>query len=1242
MGKYNEIQEELLRTDQATFQQVCNAYLSYSFPGYLHSVGSVPGKQKTRRGKPDAYIYTKNGKYILSEATTQDPGNKSGFDKKLTADLNDLMNTKHHNMDKSDVESIVLCVNTNTLALSLNNKLVRVAKKNGFHLLVIGHDSIIPFLMSAGASVTKDLFGISADTGQIIDKRRFIDLYAKKKFATTLENELIGREDELESLCRALEHNACLMIKGAPGVGKTKLTMEVVEQFVSQFPAYIVYYIYQTAGSIIPDLSSYIDPSKKYIFVVDDANRQMDNLLPVMASQTNAKDGAIKIVMTVRDYAKEAIHSVFRETDIFEFAVDRLSAEKVYQILSSEDPDLGMQIKDRIYTVSGGNARLALMALKVYRERGINALSDAAEIYEGYFKSVEDDKPILGENETLKILCLISFFNTIDFTDQSEMLNIKSSGIKIEVFISKVLELQYLELVDVYGNSTVKINEQTLSTYFFYIAVFKKQIVPFSFLINKYFERYKNRMGDSFEGACRAFGTRKVFDIVKSDLQSYWMSCKDDDKKALDFIDIFGKYFPDYTLSRFYSLTQNLPQQGDISFSFLIERKFHPTASAERDNNLSCLPLLFYSKDKHIISTAFELSLEYVRKRINSFKPLLSTFFECFSPELADYENGLVRQHLIFDLLVNKLDGELNKFILYYLFERIALANYYPREAYQLNGKETKLIDGLESLRSKYWSFLIENFWNNKEISHSIIDEYLRTIGNFGIVLNHFDLQFFLKIFSGLFSVKSFDDCFYVHEYCRKVKRLKSENESIEFYRSKYKCKPYEIYEILTWDDELHSKLFLKYQDLVKVEAYKVNEILEKLRIHDEVEFWSFYDHAIKITGSRIKGRKNIGYGCDILLADLIKNSPETGINLLRAYLKDGNKLFILPLRITDSIFNAEAPCHLMYYDLLKRSTAYGADEWKYQFLIRLPENFVTAQMADEVIMFFSTCSSPINFFPEHFDKFQKIKNSLCFDILRILCQRRIDSPEFEYKLQYDFFKKFPLFIDEDLGLSKVVYIQQDDIDRHFDFDCDGFALMYNIDNNFLVEYLQAGDGEYRPIFINNSRQFFKLWKIPGIETGIYNVLVYFLEHSNWHRNEYIANTFFVNLDEAAILSTLNILKQIVSDFPTNFDAINMSVYIARNCIGKFYELLIQHYLKINPEFELFKKVEWNNNHFSSSGNAIWSDFRITELEKVKAAIRELNETLKYYSHTLFLDKKIEIEERRGEQERKEIYRGFR
>jgi hypothetical protein len=53
-------------------KHVCNAYLTQTYSGHLQSPGTVIGKEKTRKGRPDAFLLQDNGRYILGEYTTQD------------------------------------------------------------------------------------------------------------------------------------------------------------------------------------------------------------------------------------------------------------------------------------------------------------------------------------------------------------------------------------------------------------------------------------------------------------------------------------------------------------------------------------------------------------------------------------------------------------------------------------------------------------------------------------------------------------------------------------------------------------------------------------------------------------------------------------------------------------------------------------------------------------------------------------------------------------------------------------------------------------------------------------------------------------------------------------------------------------------------------------------------------------------------------------------------------------------
>ena len=93
MSKYAAINAELARINDASFQTVCNHFLVTEFGYDLFTPGSVISKDKTKKGKPDAFIRTKEGKYILAEYTTQDNTTKTkkAFLKKLEGDLRDVL-----------------------------------------------------------------------------------------------------------------------------------------------------------------------------------------------------------------------------------------------------------------------------------------------------------------------------------------------------------------------------------------------------------------------------------------------------------------------------------------------------------------------------------------------------------------------------------------------------------------------------------------------------------------------------------------------------------------------------------------------------------------------------------------------------------------------------------------------------------------------------------------------------------------------------------------------------------------------------------------------------------------------------------------------------------------------------------------------------------------------------------------------------------------------------------------------
>ncbi|HEX8334670.1 MAG TPA: hypothetical protein VF622_18745, partial [Segetibacter sp.] len=65
MSKYTLITAKLKIVNEARFQLICNNYLAREYNADLKSPGTVVGKEKTRKGKPDAYIRFDDGSYLL-------------------------------------------------------------------------------------------------------------------------------------------------------------------------------------------------------------------------------------------------------------------------------------------------------------------------------------------------------------------------------------------------------------------------------------------------------------------------------------------------------------------------------------------------------------------------------------------------------------------------------------------------------------------------------------------------------------------------------------------------------------------------------------------------------------------------------------------------------------------------------------------------------------------------------------------------------------------------------------------------------------------------------------------------------------------------------------------------------------------------------------------------------------------------------------------------------------------------
>jgi hypothetical protein len=81
-----------------------------------------------------------------------------------------------------------------------------------------------------------------------------------------------------------------------------------------------------------------------------------------------------------------------------------------------------------------------------------------------------------------------------------------------------------MEVLDMFENKVVKISDQILSTYLFYLVFFKEKLIDFSILINDndLFPQYKQRLIDAINPILNTFNFDEIKIIMKPAVDDAW------------------------------------------------------------------------------------------------------------------------------------------------------------------------------------------------------------------------------------------------------------------------------------------------------------------------------------------------------------------------------------------------------------------------------------------------------------------------------------------------------------------------------------------------------------------------------------------------------------------------------------------------------------------------------------------------------------------------------------------------
>lgn len=300
MARLQSIENALFSINETVFQELCDSFLSIRNENYLafSRTGSQRGKQKTIKGTPDTFLLLPNGKYIFVEYST----NVTEGVSKLRKDLEKCIDSSKTGISTNQIAEVIFCINFNLKASEVQT-LRDIVANTRIRLTIYTLDSLSLELNLHHRDLTHEYLGLSLDTGQIVSIDTFIEEYdrASKGIATPLNNTFLHRETELQELKDSIHFHDFIILTGAAGVGKTKLSIEVIREFLKENLSYNAYCISYKNHTLLNDLFQYFDTDKDYLLFVDDANR-IDAFNQITGFFKATRRGKLKIIITVRDY----------------------------------------------------------------------------------------------------------------------------------------------------------------------------------------------------------------------------------------------------------------------------------------------------------------------------------------------------------------------------------------------------------------------------------------------------------------------------------------------------------------------------------------------------------------------------------------------------------------------------------------------------------------------------------------------------------------------------------------------------------------------------------------------------------------------------------------------------------------------------------------------------------------------------------------------------------------------------
>lgn len=1214
-----EIEDKLNTINEDKFANVARLYLSYRFNNVL-STGFALGQEKSRRGIPDNFIPLQNEYYCFNEITTVQ---QKDLKAKLSKDITDCFEQKH--IPKEKIAQIILICNR-----KVNPKLYDelINHKNDYSsatkLEIIGIDDFANQIFRDYPSLCKEL-GISIDTGQILEVEGFIKQYEKSKFATTLQNQFYNREKEIDDAFKFLKNGNLLLIYGQAGTGKTKLSLEIVKRFKNENPDFNLKYIINNNQLIWDDLKTQLTINKNYLLVIDDANKLRSNLDLIANFIKEEREGQIKIIFTVRDYVKNEIFDRFFNYQ--EIELKNFSREELSKILESKEFNITRYGIDKIFSISKGNPRLAIMAATAALNDDYDKLNNAATIFEEYFSSIKNDLESLKDKELLKVAGILAIYRNIDIGLNDVVNEIGSLfNIDSKTLIEKLQLLFQYEVADEFRGA-YKISDQILGEYIFYLTFIDEQYISFKNLLDIYVEKSRFSLSKVLNPIIQNYGFKKVKDKILPALKFKWNELGDDNIKKVRFLKDFWFYLPTEGLLYVKDKIETFNQIENLN-SLKLET-YRDNYIEQYDDDLIDL-LIRYNQLPDKLDLTLELLMKYALTSQIVFTKVLKAFKQSFSYGQYSFENKYFLQRKLFDFLYQKAEGN------HIFFSRIILfiADEFLVDSYHSTSSDGRAmiiqtlpviisVEEQKQFRKKLWDFIF-NCFQSDELKENVYDffkhhKYSPGSQNIKEVIEY-DKELIIPFFTNNFLEKSFKECEIVQNYIRRLGFAKVEFE--ETLKRDFISDEFKLWFILN-ERALEKKKIL-------------TELTESYSAKDYFNFLETINIIYQNKSEFFSGYSTILDSITEILIHLANSDFELFLKVFKKmYDYDYASSILTGKLFSELVYDKEKVEKLKAF-IYHTNTIEGN---KITLIRKLPKEYISIQ--DYKIYKELINRREINNFWFIDDIFRRIsdlginiKIELNDFISMLYSKTQTDENTYIHQdfFTYLFDEHNDIYI-QNLRIIEKIYMFLENKDSHFDYELSVLKQIVSVNPKFIIELLESHFDKSTHISKRELEYYglHKLWEIENADTVIVCALEFFKKVPMFWCNASCEASYLFNGNSE---KERNLLLSLIGSTSDSKELRMLFNIVVSKYGSEKYEFL-KLILNKNKNLELFRKLDFYVQSSTFSGSRIPRiQKEISEFEELKDFLEKLND-LDLLNHIVWVENSISSHKREIEEERK-------